>query len=176
MGRGKSGTGRSGGGGAAARGRYDAAKSEAEALVQREMSKPNGQRWEGDSYQQYTDARRRQADAGSEYLLSHVTDSMIERAMDRYIDDAIKEEGVRKTQGWVKVLAGTKKDGSPTLRARENARLDRADDIARALGNSLGVPYSHTGMSKQQHDREMDRMAEPIMRAARRRMRSGSLK
>lgn len=175
MGRGKSGTGGSGGGGAAARSRYDAAKSEADALAKREMSKPNGQRWEGDSYQQYTDARRRQADAGSEYLLSRVTDSMIEGAMDRYIDDAIKEEGVRKTQGWVKVLAGTKKDGSPTARAKENARLDRADDIAGMLSRSLGIIYTHTGMSPQQHDRERDRLADSIMRAARRRMRGGSL-
>lgn len=176
MGRGKSGTGGNGGGGAAARSRYDAARSEAEALVQREMSKPNGQRWEGDSYQQYNDARRRQYDAGSEYLLSRVTDSMIEGAMDKYIDDAIKEEGTRKTEGWVKVLAGTKKNGSPTKRALENARLDRSDDIARALSNSLGIPYLHTGMSTKQHDKERDRLAEPIMRVARKRMRGGRLK
>jgi len=97
-----------------------------------------------------------------------MTNAMAERAMDSYIDEAVRLEGVKKTESWLKPMSGTKKDGSPTKTALEHA-MARVGEVSIKVQNDLGIHI----MSYNLSDANKQRMIEPMLNAARKRMRGG---
>lgn len=156
-----------GGGGMSAHDEYDAAVAEMEQIVtERKAYFGNPE-----EYGRFLGARDRVDAAANKILDQEMTDARVEKAMDDYIDAGIREEGVRRTEGWVKTLARTNKDGSPSATAVRNAE-SYANSVCHDVARSLGVGYvSAYGISES----NLNKALEPMMRVARRRMKGGKL-
>ena len=109
--------------------------------------------------------------AGNDILANEATNSMIEKTFDKYIDSAIRTEGVATTEKWVKSLASTNKDGSPRKTAIDKAKA-RSQSVAHEVSNALGIHISSYKISQS----NLDKMVNPILKVARRRMSGGHLR
>lgn len=153
----------SSGAGGSARNDYNAAEAERRAITSITPSQRTPEQ-----RQQLERANDRADAAGNKIMANEMTKTMVERAMNRYIDNAIETEGIKKTESWLKSMAGTKKDGSATKTALEHARA-RVGTISLGVQNALGIHI----MSYNLSDDNKQRMIGPMLDVARRRMRGG---
>lgn len=152
--------------GGSARSDYNAAEAERRAITQITPSQRTPEQ-----RRQLQEANDRADAAGNRVMANEMTNAMVEKAMNNYIDRAIKEEGVKKTESWLKSMAATKKDGSATKTALEHAEA-RTGSVSLGVQNDLRIHITSYNLSSS----NKQRMIEPMLNAARKRMRGGSLR
>lgn len=149
--------------GGSARSDYNAAEAERRAITSITPSQRTPEQ-----RRQLQEANDRADAAGNRVMANEMTNAMVEKAMNNYIDRAIEIEGVKKTEGWLKPMAATKKDGSATKTALGHAEA-RTSAISLSVQNALGIHI----MSYNLSDANKQRMIGPMLNVARKRMQNG---
>lgn len=145
-------------GGSSARSEYDAAERDRERLAAIRPSERTPEQ-----HQQLDDALNRQTNAAYR-IISEMSDSQIQRAADNYMKYEVEHptDTNAAMRQWVRRISGTKKDGSPTKSALDNARSETWDVINHIHGMGLGT----RAYSDMNHPTETDRIANALVRAA----------
>lgn len=145
-------------GGGSARSRYDAAEADRARLAAISPSERTPEQ-----RQQLNEAIDRGTNAAYD-IISGMSDAQIQKAADNYIKYEVEHPADTNTgmRQWIHRISGTKKDGSPTKSALDNAKGESWSVINRRSGMGLTTKaYSY-----MDHPSETDRISRAIVRAA----------
>ena len=144
--------------GGSARSQYDAAEADRARLAAIRPSERTPEQ-----HQQLTDAINRQTDAAYR-MISEMSDSQIQRAADNYIKDSVERPTSTDTvmRQWIRSISNTKKDGSPTKTALENAK----NESWGVINSTKGLGLSTSAYSDMDHSAETERIGRAIVKSA----------